>query len=236
MKQIAYYVAYRLTNHHKKKTEFTEGNVFMDAEKMAKFMTSTRNQLVVWDESAFDGMSTDWQKETQKKLIKLLYTARKYGHTMIFIIPEFSKLKDVFAGKRSIGLIRVYTPDNFSRGYFKLYNKRQKKKLYYLEKRGMDSSHVKYFRGTFVKGPDLIDEVAYEKMKDEAIASLYSEKKDEKTSKLNKSQQTRIKLAENIVQHLVAIGKCSRRELAKYGGVSHQLINDIVDKGATALN
>ena len=100
--QIAYYLA------HTQKKEFTAQNEFFDIEDLMDYFVKNRNKILVWDESASEGMGVDWQNENQKKLIKLLFMARKFGHMLIFIIPEVRKLQSVFAGSRSICLSLIH--------------------------------------------------------------------------------------------------------------------------------
>jgi hypothetical protein len=225
MKQVAYYLAWKLNR------PFTHENVFMDAEKMAKFMTKTRKQIIVWDESAFEGMGQDWQSNIQKKLVKLLFTARKYGHTMIFIIPEIRKLQSVFAGKRSIALFRVFSPDNLTRGFFKLYDKSGKNQVYYHEKREMSIKNIPYYSGRFSNGDDIIDEVAYEKMKDEAINTVFAEKEEDNV-KIPKHILRRERFAINIAKALINNNILKKVEVARLGGEKIGMVRQLVEDTA----
>lgn len=181
-KQIAYYLAYEL------KRDFTADHIFFDIEKMSHYASENREKVIVWDESALGGMAQDWQDKTQKKLIKLLITCRKYNHIFIFIIPLFTKLNEYLATSRSIALLRVYSPNRLDRGRFICYSKNKKKKLYEMEKLKYRGRVIPSFYGTFLDTEGLlIDEEKYEKNKDMAIESIFNEeKKPSKKDEANK--------------------------------------------------
>lgn len=165
--QLAYYYSYIM------KKSFGVDNVFFDAEQMIEYAQNNKNKIIVWDESAFDGMSVDWQNQNQKNLIKLLYTARKLGHFLIFIIPEFRKLQSVFALDKSFVLIRVYVKEGLKRGYWKAYNQNRKRWLYYSELKYNSGNKVfPNTYGKFINVENLIDMDAYEAKKDKAIMSI----------------------------------------------------------------
>lgn len=183
--QVAYYMAYSMEK------KFDATNVFFDSEDLIEFASTSTNQIILWDEAAFEGMGVDWQNKNQKNLVKLLYTARKYGHFLIFIIPEIHKLQYVFAGKRSLALIRVYSADNISRGRFKLYNKTRKIQLYLAEKRQIFNHGIRpNFWGAFTNNKTslLINMDEYDKKKDAAIKRIGEQQNDR---------------SENIIKNLV---------------------------------
>jgi hypothetical protein len=167
--QMAYYYAW------KNNKRFSVDNVFFDSTDMIKYVQNNKNKIIIWDEAALDGMSVDWQNENQQNLVKISMTARKLGHFIIFIIPEFRKLQRYFAVEKSIALFRVYSPDGLTRGHWKLYGENTKSKLYEIEKRYNDQSNIfpnlyGNFRNT--ENLNLIDMDSYESKKDAAIASI----------------------------------------------------------------
>jgi hypothetical protein len=177
--QMAYYYAW------KNKKSFSVDNVFFDSTEMINYVQTNKNKIIIWDEAALDGMSVDWQNQNQQNLVKIAMTARKLGHFIIFIIPEFRKLQRYFAVEKSIALFRVYSPDGLTRGYWKLYGELTKSKLYEIEKRYNDQSTIyPTLYGKFRNTEDLglLDMDAYEAKKDAAIASIG---KESGNSKLN---------------------------------------------------
>jgi hypothetical protein len=179
--QIAYYYAWNMNK------EFTVDNVFFESEAMIDYAQTNKNKIIVWDESALDGMAMDWQNQNQKNLVKLLYTARKLGHFLIFIIPEFRKLQSVFALNRSFVLLRVYSTDGIKRGYWKGYSQSSKRALYFSELKYSGGAQIyPNVRGRFPAVNDLIDMKAYDVKKDAAIMSIGSKTKQAefKVSKL----------------------------------------------------
>jgi hypothetical protein len=170
--QCAYYYAETMG-----KDEFTVDHIFFDAEDLLQYGLTHRNKVLVWDEAAFEGMGTDWQNKNQQNLVKFMYTARKFGHFIIFIIPEIRKLQYVFAGKKSIALIRVYSPNKLKRGFWKGYSQDRKITLYNFEKKYNNFSQMTpNIRGNFTKNDEnLIDFGKYEQKKDVAIAKIGQE-------------------------------------------------------------
>jgi hypothetical protein len=158
----------------KLKREFNAEKVFFDIEELTRFAQSTREQVIIWDEAVLGGMGQQWASAEQMKLKQLLVTCGKYRHILIFIIPDFTILGKYFAVHRSVALLRVYSPDNISRGYFRFYNDMQKKLLYDLEKKGVYFNHGAHpsFIGRFTKHEGLIDMKVYEMRKDKAIQSI----------------------------------------------------------------
>lgn len=183
---VGYYLAYKTGK------TFTIDNIFFDAERMMRFAVETRNQIIIWDEAALEALATNWQSSTQKKLIKILMTARKNGHTFIFLIPKFYKLTEYIGVDRSILLLHTYSPDNLSRGYFTAYS-RKKKEFFYERYRSSRRKpyHDFTYRGTFPKKyVELMPEDLYEAKKDKAIASILSDdtKKNPSVEKLKRFQ------------------------------------------------
>ena len=105
-KTVGYYISCKLGE------ELSADNIFFDIDKMFKFATTTKKQVIIWDESALGGMGDSWQESTHKQLLKLLITCRKYNHVFIFIIPQIRTLRRYFAVDRSLALLRCYLRRN----------------------------------------------------------------------------------------------------------------------------
>ena len=167
---MGYYLAWKLGK------PFSINNVFFDAEKMLKFAADNEEQIIIWDEACMNAMATQWQNRIQQKLIKVLMMCRKKKHFWFFNIPKFRKLNEYIVD-RAIGLVHVYSPDMIKQGSFVYYKKDQMAWLYeYHKERGKKTYKLGWtFRGTFSNPKGLIDEVEYEKRKDEAIQSIFKD-------------------------------------------------------------
>lgn len=193
---------------------FDLSNIFFDAEKMMRFAADTRKQIIIWDEAALEGLATNWQSKIQKKLIKILMTARKNGHFFIFNIPKFYKLTEYIAVDRSIILFHIYSPDNITRGYFTAYNRKKKEYFYERYRAARKKPYGDFtYRGTFPKSyATIIPEEEYDKKKDKAIASVLDD--DDK-----KASKTEIKLKQ--LQYKVCkLTGITKEDIAKQIGVS----------------
>jgi hypothetical protein len=179
---LCYYYAY-LT-----KKKFTTENIFFDLNNLMDFASKNEEQIILWDESALGGLSTQWSSKEQTKLVQALMTARKKRHFWIFIIPKFHELRR-YVVRRSVGLVHVYSPDGIERGYFAYYKKDKKNQLFDDVKRKKNEyGYRKYmsFHGKFTRydNKDIIDWEAYEKKKDEAIIKMFSNDADAVNDKI----------------------------------------------------
>lgn len=185
-KSIAYYYS------HTTGKEFSLKNIFFDPEEMLHFATDNKEEVLIWDEAAFGGLSTQWQNKIQQKLNSMLMVTGKYRDFYIFIIPSFFRLNRYLAIDRSIGLIHVYSPDMLTRGHFTCYSKAQKTWIYNNNRKSESYGKNISFRGKFtVKNTDkIVDEDEYEAKKDAAIKKYLTETKMNKADKLTKLQYT----------------------------------------------
>ena len=155
---------------------FNVKHIFFDMRKAIDFAKSTKEQIIIFDEPAFDGLKAEWRKKVQIDLVKLLFTARKKRHFIVFNLVKFNKLNtDII--EKAVGMIRVYQRDN---------SKQERRFLYYKQsslKALLDAytrTHTKKyasfvsFHGTLFRyvQPEIIDNEEYDKMKDEAIMSI----------------------------------------------------------------
>jgi hypothetical protein len=179
----AYYIAYMT------KRPFSVANIFFDVEKMIEFAQNTEEQIIIWDEPALSGLTTQWWNETQTLLTQILMMARKKKHFFIFNVTKFFKFNSYSIRERSIGMIHVYSKKNLYAGSFR-YIKKDKIDCLFDDYRSRKQSNYRKwssFRSTFpnVMLPKygIIDLIAYEKLKDEAIMSIGKTKKHEKATK-----------------------------------------------------
>lgn len=203
--QIGYYVS-QVTGR-----SFGVDNVFFKAEKLLKFAQNTEKQIIIYDEPSLDMMSLEWWKEEQKNIIKLLMTARKKRHFIIFNITKFYKFAEYIVVDRPLGMIHVYSRNEIEPGRFVYIKKKAIELLYNNYRYSKKRLYKKYtsLRGSF---PDYVEGILdldkYEKKKDAAIMSIGEKKtsKDRKkflelrqlVGKLKCPIRTRVELGEQL--------------------------------------
>ena len=209
---LAYYIAWKMGK------TFNINNVFFDVEEMMKFASKNEGQIIIWDEACTMGMATSWQNRIQQKLIKVLMMTRKKKHFFFFNIPKFRKLNEYIVD-RSVGLIHVYSPDMIRQGSFVYFKKDQKDYLYEMQKeRGKKTYKIGWsFRGKFSNPKDLIDEVEYDKRKDQAILDIF---KDEKPAKDGMYKEKLDSLKINIARN----GNFTMKDRAMLAGVTSKSV------------
>ncbi len=159
---------------------FSVDNIFFNIHDLIKFAQTTEDQIIIWDEAALGGLSTEHAKAHQVNLTKLLMTARKKRHFWVFNIPKFFKLNEYILVDRAICLIHVYARREIEAGRFCYYKKKAKERLFYDRIRTRQRNYYKYmsFWGTFPNClHKIIDEKEYDRKKDEAIASIGNDAK-----------------------------------------------------------
>lgn len=179
--EIGYYVAYEMGRR------FSVNNIFFNVDEMTEYARTNKEQVIIWDEAALGGLSSQWQSKVQQILTQLLMVARKKKHFWIFNIPKFYKLNEYIMVDRAIGMIHVYARNETQLGRFVYYSKRQKEKLYMDFKRKKQRNYKKYktLHGSFPDVmADLIDEEEYDRKKDEAILSIGREEETPKYQRL----------------------------------------------------
>lgn len=148
--------------------------IFFDANAMTEFAKSHDDQIILWDEAALGGLTTESYNKVQVRLLQLLMVARKKRHFYIFNIPKFFRLKEQII-ERAVALIHVYARNEVDLGYFTYYRKSAKAALYDEWKSSKKKVYYKYisYKGGFSDVFDLIvDEKIYDQMKDKAIMSI----------------------------------------------------------------
>ncbi len=219
--QCAYYMA------QQSKRSFSVDNVFFDLDKMFEYVRTTTDKVIVWDEAALGGLSTDWRNEQQRTLIKLLMVARKKRHIYIFNIPKFFKLNEYLIVDRSIALIHIYARREIEQGRFCYYKKSSKERLFYDRLRTRQRNYKRYydFHGSFpnVLG-QLINEEEYERKKDEAILSIGINKERNKWKEKVIDYQTRL-----------AKSDINKELLAETLGISLRTVYNWVERGDAPL-
>jgi len=200
---------------------FSVDNVFFDLDELLKFSGNQKEQIILWDESALGGLSTEGFNKLQVKLLKLLMIARKKNHFYIFVIPKFYRLREAIVD-RAIGIIHVYARNEIERGRFAYYKKKNKEYLYEYWRRTRQKGYKKFlnFQGTFTKMfGELIDSKEYDRKKDQAIKEMVGtdDKKEEDLSKLRLLQQsiTKIPLPQKEIAKILGVTPRTMRNWSK---------------------
>lgn len=174
---VAYYV------HHETKRELSVSNYFFNIDDLRRYAQSTEEKIIVWDEAALGGLSEQWNSKVQQFLIQIAMTCRKKRHFFILCIPKFHKLREYLILDRSVGLIHVYSRDQFTPGRFTYYTREAKERLFEAWRKFGKKDYKKYasFHGTFPAVMDRVIDVAeYDRKKDEGIMSIGNESKENK--------------------------------------------------------
>jgi len=211
------------------KTEFTTGtcyyvshktgrsygveNIFFELDEGIKFASTTKEQILHFDEGALGLLTTQWWNKNQQKFLQLVMIARKKKHFIVICIPKFYKLSKYIIEERAIGLVHVYSRQNLQKGRFCYYTKNAKERLYNDWTRKKIKHYQKYYRfhGSFVKAMEKVftkeqcDE--YEAKKDKAIMSLTQP--SEREEKRDEFKEFRKKTYFLIKQYKLPINKCA---------------------------
>lgn len=174
---------------------FSNKNIVFNAEQFEQAISILPpKSVIVWDEA--DDTGASWASEMMIMLKKTFKRIRKMNYVIFLVTPTFHDMNKYFAIHRSRFLVDVYA-DGFKRGYFKLFKKDTKRRLYIKGKKEMDMQCVKPdFRGRFTGDPKgmPIDMEAYEKKKDEATFAVLN--------KMDKSKKDiRVDICYNMVDY-----------------------------------
>jgi archaellum biogenesis ATPase FlaH len=204
---------------------YTTKNIFFDLDKLMKFASETKEQIIHWDEGALGGLSMQWWKKNQQKFLQLLMVARKKKHFWVIAIPKFNKLNEYIVVDRSIALIHVYSRGNIQKGRLMYYTKQKKELLFDEWKRARRKSYNKYksFGGSFLEYDKKVfsaEELAqYDKMKDEAILSIVKDGEEDSMTPQEQERKIRAVMFHTIKQNLPEI---TQKKLAEACGVTEQ--------------
>lgn len=156
--------------------------VFNAEDFRKKILDAKKGQCVIFDE-AFTGLaSTTSISKVNNTLKNLMMQMRQKNLFVIIVLPSFFLLDKYAAIWRTRSLIHVYESGG-RRGYFKVYNRKKKKKLYLFGKKSysyltsgknkVETSFRGRFYGKFALGGEK-EEKKYRKMKEEALKETES--------------------------------------------------------------
>lgn len=199
-----------------------DAHLFFRLEPLIKFAQSTEEKIIIWDEPALDSLGMDWYKEVSKNLLRLLMTARKKRHFIIFNFTKFYKFSEYIVVDRCLGLIHMYSRNEITPGRFVYIRRRDLEALYlgYKISKKRLYNKLKSFRGSF---PDIMEKY-FDKMdffvegKPHATFKDYQEEKDKAIFSIGKSTKMSEADEERILKGRVGRLKLpiqNREELAK---------------------
>lgn len=184
-----YYIA------HMTKRTYDTSRIFFDLDELIKFASTTKEQIIHFDEAVLGLLATNWQNKLQQKFIQLVMVARKKKHFIVLCIPKFHRLPSYVIEERAIGLVHVYSRGNIEKGRFAYFTKKKKDLLYHEWRKRKTKNYRGLYslRGSFPKVMEKIfteEEIEeYERKKDEAILSINNEKKNNSKEEYFKKQR-----------------------------------------------
>jgi hypothetical protein len=199
--QISTYWTWSMLHLHKKKLPHSvkENMVFTGQDLIVRGNKLGRNNpysTLIFDEAGADLEGSKTMKQTTQAVRDYLRECGQYNMLNILVLPEFFDLPKGVALSRSIAMINVYwLPDEngkFERGFFKFYNKPDKKKLYLFGKKDLDyNAQQETFYGQFPRFYTY-DEKEYKIAKLEALKNR--EQTGQKEMKMNEFTYAMLKL------------------------------------------
>ena len=179
---------------------------------------------VIFDDASTIFYSSDHNAKKQKLAIKILHLCRSKGLTIFITTPDLFKINPYVVTQRSRMVIKCYTKQDYSRGFFCAWDYAHIKPLYYLEKKnqGMIPGSVR---------PQLIGifgnyippfELEYEKLKRRAMKELIDDK-----VKLNKQEKKTIyiEMLERLIKFKEEGMKVNYTDFARIVGLSDATIS-----------
>lgn len=195
----AYYIS------EKTGREFNAHNIFFDIDDLIHAYQNTEEQIFIWDEPAFQMLSTD-KSRIVSNLTRLLMMGRKKRHILIINVAHFNKFNDYIICDRPIGMLKTYE------------DKRKQIRAIYIPGKNLrrlwddwKTKHKKFYfkyaskRLKVHSFPDVLnpkykhnvlkhfDNAYYERMKDKAIGKIGGE---DKTDIINAMKKKFVSLAE----------------------------------------
>ncbi len=147
--------------------------ICFSAEQFKKqIMNAKKGQVVIYDE-AFTGLSSRASLSgINRMLISLMMQMRQKNLFVIVVLPTFFLLDKYVAVFRAKVLINVYE-NKSRRGYYMVYNRSKKKRLYLLgsktyEYRSVHTRNRGRFYGKFALGDEKIEK-KYKELKEKAL-------------------------------------------------------------------
>lgn len=143
---------------------------FTPDEFHSTIISATKGQVVVFDE-AFRGLSSRGTlSAVNKMLVEMMMEIRQKNLCILIVLPTYFLLEKYVALWRAKGLFHVFRSHG-RRGYWRYYNRKQKKILYLRGKKDYGYGYVKSgFKGRFY-AYYTIDEEKYREKKKQALVT-----------------------------------------------------------------
>lgn len=187
------------------------GQEFADAINKAE-----KNQCIIFDE-AFNGLSSSGSLSQMNKLIvRKLMECRQKNLYLIIILPTIFLLQKYAAVFRSRALFHVYATKKGKRGYYKVYNLKNKKILYLFGAKLYDYRRPYIKKSYRFYGKYPIDEIEYRKKK---LDSLEDKKESDKEESLDTKNGRRAAVFAIILKEHFKIHYVQLEEKLKLAGV-----------------
>ncbi len=142
---------------------------FSGPEFSSAINKATKGQCVIFDE-AFNGLSSSGAlSHMNKLLVRKLMECRQKNLFLIIILPTFFLLQKYAAIFRSSVLFHVYVTKSGNRGYYRIYNKQNKKMLYLNGLKYYSYAKPYIYKSYRFYGNYPIDEAEYREKKHKAL-------------------------------------------------------------------
>jgi len=174
-----------------------------------------KESSVIWDEA--DDLSGNWSSEIVLAIKKKMKRIRRKRLKIILCTPTFHDLNKYFAISRTRFLVHVYAK-GLERGYFRVFGRERKKKLYIYGKKEMDLGVTNSdFNGKFIDIPDgfpidMSEDGEYDLKKEASTQSLIE----------TKDPKRRVKDRERELFHNLELALSSRKL-----GVNRNFYSDV---------
>lgn len=156
-------------------------NVVFNGEQFLEAVNKADDfSVIIYDEA--DDLSNHWADKLLQLLKKSMKRIRKKNLYIFLVTPTMFDLNKYFVLHRTLAVFEIFLGRNFERGFWRLWNRKDKRLLYINGKRYNDMGAWKpSASGRFQKVPDWFDgftEDDYEDKKDDALIELTPEAKE----------------------------------------------------------
>lgn len=168
---------------------FSEANVFADIQEGVDFAQNTEEQIIIFDEPALEALSSEWWKEAQRNMVKLLMLARKKRHFIIFNITKFYKFSEYIVVDRAVGMIHIYNDPVTNQPRWTYIPKKYLELLAndYRTKKQRNYKKYTILHGTF---PDVLDPSKPYNILDHFNTEIYDKRKDKAIQSIGKKAES----------------------------------------------
>ncbi len=142
--------------------------VFSPKDVISSAITLPRKSIIMYDEGRMGLDSKSTMSAMNRDIEEFFQVCRIYGHIFIVVLPNAFKLHEDYFVSRSDWILDTYLKD-FDRGYFRMWGRPAKEKLYAFGKKllGAGAKYNATRPGFYGRFPDIfiLDKEEYEKKK-----------------------------------------------------------------------